>query len=124
MDDLLFMLQYFPLQPVAFHFWVSNLLSKSGFYRQNFLPVSLCNVGDVKYRVFRKNCVFHNSLQPLPSLAYIAVRDLQSSQRNASVQSLLLAGNFLYNQQQPSAGEGEVANFREFFKKQYLINTL
>ena len=41
-------------------------------------------------------CVFfHNSLQPL---AYIAVTDLQSSQRNASVQSLLLAGNFLYNQ--------------------------
>ena len=33
-----------------------------------------------------------------PSLAYIAVRDLQSSQHNASVQSLLLAGNFLYNQ--------------------------
>ena len=33
-----------------------------------------------------------------PSLAYIAVRDLENSQRNASVQSLLLAGNFLYNQ--------------------------
>ena len=33
-----------------------------------------------------------------PSLAYIAVRDFQSSQRNASVQSLLLAGNFLNNQ--------------------------
>ena len=33
-----------------------------------------------------------------PSLAYIAVRDLQSSQRIASVQSLRLAGNFLYNQ--------------------------
>ena len=33
-----------------------------------------------------------------PSLAYIAVRDLESSQRNTSVQSLLLAGNFLYNQ--------------------------
>ena len=32
-----------------------------------------------------------------PFLAYIAVRDLQSSQRIASVQSLLLAGNFLYN---------------------------
>ena len=30
-----------------------------------------------------------------PSLAYIA--DLQSSQRNAIVQSLLLAGDFLYN---------------------------
>ena len=29
-----------------------------------------------------------------PSLAYIAVRDLQSSQRNVSVQSLLLAGHF------------------------------
>ena len=28
-----------------------------------------------------------------PSLAYIAVRDLQSSQRNVSVKSLLLAGN-------------------------------
>ena len=33
-----------------------------------------------------------------PSLAYIAVRDLQSSQRNTSVQSLRLAGNLLYNQ--------------------------
>ena len=33
-----------------------------------------------------------------PSLAYFAVRDLQSSQRNASIQSLLLASNFLYNQ--------------------------
>ena len=40
---------------------------------------------------------FHNSLHPLPH-AYIAVRDLQSSQRYASVQSFLLAGNFLYNQ--------------------------
>ena len=52
-----------------------------------------------------------------PSLASIAVRDLQSSQRNASVQSLLLAGNFLYNQSQPSACEEEVANFREFLEK-------
>ena len=33
-----------------------------------------------------------------PSLAYIAVRDLQSSQRNASVQSLLLPGIFLDSQ--------------------------
>ena len=33
-----------------------------------------------------------------PFLAYIAVGDLQNSQRNASVQSILLAGNFLYNQ--------------------------
>ena len=49
------------------------------------------------YRVFRKNCVFF-TIHCNPSLAYIAVRDLRSSQRNASVQSLLLAGNFLYNQ--------------------------
>ena len=33
-----------------------------------------------------------------PFLAYIAVRDLQSSQRNASVKSLLFASIFLYNQ--------------------------
>ena len=33
-----------------------------------------------------------------PSLAYNAVRDSQSYQRRASVQSLLLSDNFLYNQ--------------------------
>ena len=37
-----------------------------------------------------------------PSLTYIVVRDLQSSQHNASVQSLLLAGNFFL---QPIAAE-------------------
>ena len=52
----------------------------------------------------------------------LSVRDLQSSQRNASVQSLLLAGIFLYNQYQPSAGEGEVANFREFLEKNTIFN--
>ena len=45
--------------------------------------------------VQEKLCFFHNSLQPLP---HINVRDLQSYQRNASVQSLLLPGNFSYNQ--------------------------
>ena len=55
-------------------------------------------------------------------LAYIAVRDLQSSQHNTSVQSLLLAGNFFYNQQQPSAGEGEVENCREFLEKNTIFN--
>ena len=40
-----------------------------------------------------KMVFFHYSLQP-PSLAYIAVRGLQSSQHNTSVQSLLLAGYF------------------------------
>ena len=53
-----------------------------------------------------------------PSLAYIAV----SFKCNAKVQSLLLAANFLYNQWQPSAGEGEVANFREFLEKNTIIN--
>ena len=48
-------------------------------------------VSDVFYRVFRKNCVFC-TIHCNPSLAYIAERDFQSSQRNASEQSLLLAG--------------------------------
>ena len=72
------------------------------------------------YRMFRENCVFF-TIHCNPSLAYIAVGDLQSSQRNASVQSLLLAGNF-YNQKQPSADEGEVANFREFLEKNTIFN--
>ena len=33
-----------------------------------------------------------------------------------------MAGNFLYNQKQPSAGEGEVANFREFLEKSTTFN--
>ena len=45
-------------------------------------------------RVFRK-IVFFFTIYCNSSLAYIAVRDLQSSQRNASVQSLPLAVNFL-----------------------------
>ena len=47
--------------------------------------------------------------------------NLQNSQHNASVQSLLLAGNFV----QPIAAEGEVANLQEFLEKtQCLFNTL
>ena len=46
--------------------------------------------------VQEKLCFF--TIHCNPCHAYIAVRDRQSSQRNASVQSLLLAGNFLYNQ--------------------------
>ena len=49
------------------------------------------------YRVFRKNLVFF-PIYCNPSLAYIALRDLHSSQSKASVQSLLSAGDFLYNQ--------------------------
>ena len=44
------------------------------------------------------NIVFFHNSHRNPSLANIAVRDLRSSQRNARLHSLLLAGNFLYNQ--------------------------
>ena len=57
-----------------------------------FLPFQRLLIQGVQ----EKLCFF--TIHCNPSLAYIAVRDLQSSQRNASVQSLLLAGNFLYNQ--------------------------
>ena len=46
--------------------------------------------------VQEKLCFF--TIHCNPSLAYIDVRDLQSSRRNASVQSLLLAGISFYNQ--------------------------
>ena len=51
---------------------------------------------------------FYYPLQPIPRL-HIAGRDFQNSQRNASVQSLLLAGQLLYKPLQLSACEGEVA---------------
>ena len=71
-----------------------------------------------------KSGVFHNSLQP-PSFAYIAVRDLQSSQRNASVQSLLLAVNFCtINSCRVLARERWQIFWRILDKKQYLMNTL
>ena len=57
-----------------------------------------------------------------PSLAYIAVRDIQSSQRNASVQSLLLAFNFFLQPIGAESGEGEVANFRELSEKNTIFN--
>ena len=69
--------------------------------------------------MFRKKFVFF-TIHCNPSLANIAVTDLKNSQRNASVQSLIFAGNFLYNQY-----EGDVANFREFLEKNTISkNTL
>ena len=68
--------------------------------------LSHCSPGSLCYRWFPychfqqctgcsgKIVFFH--IHCNPSLAHIAVRDYQSSQRNASVQSLLLAGNFFY----------------------------
>ena len=76
------------------------------------------------YRVFRKNCVFQNSLQPLPRLHHCK-RDLQSSQRHASVQSLLLAGNFLYSNSSRVMARERWQTFEISWKKtQYLMNTL
>ena len=49
-------------------------------------------------KLAQENVCFFFTIHSNPSLVYIAVRDLQSCQRNASVQALLLAGNFLYNQ--------------------------
>ena len=52
------------------------------------------------YRVFSKNVFLFLIRSNNPCLAtYIAARDLQSSQRNVRVQSLLLAGHFLNNDQ-------------------------
>ena len=61
----------------------------------------LSNALYVTYRLFWKKCVFF-TIHWNSFLAYIAVIDLQSSQRNASVQSLILAGNFFL---QPIAAE-------------------
>ena len=86
-------------------------------YSRSFSPIhGLCVIQGVQ----EKLCFF--TIHSDPSLAYIAVGDLQSSQRNASVQSLLLAVNFLYDQLQPIAGQEEVANFREFLEKHKIFN--
>ena len=77
------------------------------------------------YTVFRKNCVFFK-IPSNPSLAYIVVTDLQSSQRYASVQSLRMAGIFFI---QPIAAEiwrergGKLSSILGK-KTQYLMNTL
>ena len=83
--------------------------SASGCYIYSCLPPVLPPVqlfiifpsikGQVKC-VQEKLCFF--PIKCNPSLAYIAVRDLQSSQFNASVQSLLWAGSLLL---QPIAAE-------------------
>ena len=76
-------------------------------------------IGDTldRYRVFRKNCVFSQFTATPPSPT-----SLQSSQSNARVQSLLLTGNYLYNQYQPSACEGSEANSREYLEKNTIFD--
>ena len=78
----------------------------------------------MKYRVFIKYCVFF-TIHCIPSLAYIAVKDLQSSQRNESVQSLLLAGNFCTTNSSRVTASERWQTFENSWKKtQYLMNTL
>ena len=69
---------------------------RRGLYSRGWLQAPAI-LARVNYRVFRKTCVFF-IFHCNPSLAYIAVSELQRSLSNASVQSLLLAGNILYNQ--------------------------
>ena len=100
--------------------WDNHHAETKNLNRKSLKYKALCCLKKYIQGVHEKLCFF--TIHCNPSLAYIAVRDLQSSQREASVQSLLLAGNFLYSQLQPSAGEGEVANFREFLEKNTIFN--
>ena len=77
--------------------------------------MSVIDIQGVQEKLFFPPIHYH------PSLAYIAVRDLQSSQSNASVQSFLLAGNFLYNQKHPSADEGRGRKLSRILRKNHPV---
>ena len=62
----------------------------------------------------------HNSLKPSLRLHRCKRPSKLSTQCESTV--TLLAGNFLCNQKQPSAGEGKVANFPEFLEKNTIFN--
>ena len=64
---------------------------------------------------------FHSSLQPLPRL-HIAVRDLQSSQRSASVQSLLLAGLFCTTNSRRVLARERWQTFENSWEKNTIFN--
>ena len=70
----------------------------------------------------RCQCVYTHKAGRKPTLQ----QNWQSSEKSQSFkEKTQFLMNTLYNQQQPSAGEGEVANFRKFLEKtQYLMNTL
>ena len=85
--------------------------SSHGFLLLDFL-------NQLIYRVFIKKLFLFQSTATHPlhvEEQLICTRDMIS---------LLLAGHCLYNQQRPSAGEGEVAIYGLFLEKpQYLMNT-
>ena len=68
-------------------------------------------MNDIVLGVQENLCFF--TIHCNPSIAYIAVKDLQCSQRNASVQSRVIV------QPMPNAGEGGV----EFFQLKFQVLT-
>ena len=69
------------------------------------------------YRVFRKNCVFFFKIHCNPSL-----RAFQSSQRYASVQPLLLAGNFFLQIIATKCWRGRGGKLSRIFEKKTIFN--
>ena len=63
----------------------------------------------LSYRVLGKNCVFHNPLQPIPRLHIVAKDLLCLTQCECTV--TLIGWLFSVQAVQPSAGEGEIAEF-------------
>ena len=94
-----------------------NVSAKNIFPSERYIDAML-----MMYRVFLKNVVFFCSMPPQ---FIAAARDFPSSQCNTSVQSLLLAVHFLYNQKQPSACEREEVALLKFLgKNTTFLNTL
>ena len=86
---------YGPRRAVYLHRKKGNIISEKKTYTNDAITVDNLRTELLSCTGCSEKIVFFHCN---PSLAYIAVRDLQSSQRNASVQSLLLAGNCVYNQ--------------------------
>ena len=111
-----------PLPHISIH--MSIYLSLY-FYPGIYLPIMFILI----YRVFRKNCVFSQFTATPPSPT--SLRDLQSSQRNASVQSLLLAGKGGGRERRlldtltggPAMGSNFWASFLKFFVGTFSINS-
>jgi len=72
------------------------------------------------FRCSGKIQFFSQFTETPPSVAHGCKRPSKLSSQ--CERTLLLAGNFLYNQKQPSASEGDVANFQEFLEKNSIFN--
>ena len=72
----------------------------------------------IYYRMLIENCLFPQ---------FTATHPLHEGEQLIWYERIvtLLAGNFLFNQTQPSTGEAEVAKYWNYLKEtQYLMNTL